>query len=213
MAGFDNGTAQSGLFAQAKQLAAVLRGTGPPVPMAGNVGDLYIDTQTWFLYEKRSNGLGDDDPDPWGHYLFAVPATYQSGLKWFTAALPTSDFGVVGDYCLLWAGFPNYGMQPSIFGPKAAYGWFENGEGPDTLLDGPYAGYALPAGLTDEGTPIAYSNVTRLIVAGVGEEYVLPFPVLADNGTPVGQIGVQSQPANVVVTLNPLYTAIDQHAV
>jgi hypothetical protein len=119
MAGFDNGTLQGGIFAQAKQFGSVLRGFGPPTPEAGVVGDLYLDVQTWFLYNKRVT----NDPSPWGHYLFLVPVTYQAQLKWFSAYPPTNDIGINGDYCLLWGGYPNYGLQPTIFGPKAAGAW------------------------------------------------------------------------------------------
>lgn len=122
MSGFDNGTLQSGIFSQAKQFGSILRGFGPPVPQAGVVGDLYLDVQTWFLYEKR----GTDKTNPWGHYLFQVPATYQAQLKWFGAYPPDNSVGVTGDYCLLWGGYPNYGLQPSIFGPYAAGAWPTN---------------------------------------------------------------------------------------
>ena len=145
MSGFDNGTLQSGIFAQTKQFGSVLRGFGPPVPQAGVVGDLYIDVDTWNLYTKRSTDASSD-VDPWGHYIFVVPSTYQAALKWFVATMPTNDIGVNGDYCLLWGGYPNYGMQPAIFGPKAAGAW-------------------------------------------------------------------PSSPADISVTLNPLYTAIDGHAI
>ena len=81
MSGYDNGTLQSGIFAQTKQFGPVLRGTGEPAPSAGVVGDVYmLDTQTWFLYVKRSN----DKTSPKGNYLFAVPATYQAALNWFS---------------------------------------------------------------------------------------------------------------------------------
>lgn len=122
MSGFDNGTLQSGVFAQAKQFGSVLRGFGPPVPQAGLVGDLYIDVQTWELYNKRSTDASGD-VDPWGHYLFVVPNTYQATLKWFVAVPPTNDIGVNGDYALLWGGYPNYGMQPLIYGPKTGGVW------------------------------------------------------------------------------------------
>lgn len=119
MSGFDNGTMQQGVFAQAKQFGAVLRGNGPPVPQAGVVGDVYIDVQTWFLYVKRAT----DKADPWGHYLFALPVTYQAGLKWFAASQIGNTVGVNGDYCLVWSAYPNYGLLPSILGPKAAGAW------------------------------------------------------------------------------------------
>jgi hypothetical protein len=122
MSGFDNGTIQGGVFFQAKQLGSVLRGFGPPVPQAGVVGDLYIDVQTWQLFNKRSPDASAD-VDPWGHYLFVVPVTYQARLKWFSSSPPTKDTGIDGDYCLLWGGYPNYGLQPSIYGPKAAGAW------------------------------------------------------------------------------------------
>ena len=119
MSGFDNGSLQGGIFAQAKQFGSVLRGFGPPTPEAGVVGDLYLDVQTWFLYNKRVT----NDPSPWGHYLFLVPVAYQAQLKWFSSYPPTNDIGINGDYCLLWGGYPNYGLQPTIFGPKAAGAW------------------------------------------------------------------------------------------
>jgi len=122
MAGFDNGTLQQGVFAQTKQFGSVLRGTGEPLPTVGVVGDVYVDTQTWFLYVKRSN----EGPSSWGNYLFAVSATYQATLKWFSSAQPANTLGLDGDYCLLWGGYPNYGLQPSILGPKAAGAWPAN---------------------------------------------------------------------------------------
>lgn len=125
MSGYDNGTLQSGIFAQTKQFGSVLRGFGPPVPQMGVVGDLYIDTQAWTLFNKRSTDAAGG-VDPWGHYLFAVPPAYQARLKWFSAYAPTSDIGIDGDYCMLWGGYPNYGMQPSIYGPKAAGAWPAN---------------------------------------------------------------------------------------
>lgn len=122
MSGFDNGTLQGGIFAQTKQFGAVLRGTGSPVPGVGAVGDVYVDTQTFFLYVKRVN----DRTDPWGNYLFLVPLTYQATLKWFSSSQPLNSVGTDGDYCLLWGGYPNYGMQSSILGPKVAGVWPTN---------------------------------------------------------------------------------------
>jgi hypothetical protein len=209
VAGFDNGSLQSGVFFQVKQFGSILRGFGPPVPQAGVVGDLYIDVQTWNLYNKRA----ENDTDPWGHYLFVVPAPYRGTLKWFNAYAPDDSVGVAGDYCLLWAGYSNYGMQPSIFGPKQSSGWPENGNGPQTSIATAGAGTVLPVGLLDEGAPIAYSNSTQLIVVGLLNEYILAVPVTANAGDPVTEQGVQSGPAAVTVTLNPLYTAEDEHAI
>ncbi len=121
MSGFDNGTAQMGASARAKQFGSVLRGFGPPVPQLGVLGDAYLDVQTWELYARRGDGV-----DPWGHSLFVVPVTYQARLKWFSASAPDSTVGIDGDYCLLWGGYPNYGLQPSIYGPKAAGAWPAN---------------------------------------------------------------------------------------
>lgn len=122
MSGFDNGTLQQSVFAQTKQFGSVLRGSGEPLPTVGVVGDLYLDVQTWFLYVKRTDG----EISSWGNYLFAVPLTYQDTLKWFSSSHPSNDLGIDGDYCLLWGGYPNYGLQPSILGPKAAGAWPAN---------------------------------------------------------------------------------------
>lgn len=122
MSGFDNGTLSSGIVAQAKQFGSIIRGFGPPVPAVGVVGDLYLDVQTWFLYERRAGNI----TDPWGHYLFLVPATYQAQLKYFSCAPPPNSVGVNGDYCLLWGGYPNYGLQLTVFGPYAAGAWPAN---------------------------------------------------------------------------------------
>jgi len=209
--GFDTGTIQSGLYAQAKQFGSILRGFGPPVPQAGVIGDLYLDTLLWTLYEKRSNDSGGG-VDPWGRYLFAVPTTYQPQLKWFSTALPDDSVGVSGDYCLSWAAFGNYGLQPSIYGPKnVGNTWSESGNGPNTTIAAVGAGYVFPLGTADEGAQVAYSNSTQLIVAGLVDEYVLATPVANIAGTPVGKIGLQSGPTPIAVTLNPLYTASDRH--
>lgn len=209
MAGFDNGTAQSGLFAQAKQFGSVLRGFGPPAPTAGVLGDLYIDVQTWLLYAKTEQ----QSTDPWGNWLFQVPAAYQSSLKWFSASQPDNSIGIAGDYCLLWGGLNNYGIQPSIYGPKAGNSWPEGGDGPITPLDPAYAGYALPVGLSDEGTPAAYSNSSQLIASGLADEYILALPVPQIVNSPVYELGLSSFPVNVPVVVNPSYAATDTHPV
>lgn len=232
MSGFDNGTLQGGIFFQTKQFGAILRGFGPPVPQAGVVGDLYIDTTTWNLFEKRSAAAGDDI-DPWGHYLFNVPAQYRASLKWFTSSFPTKDIGLPGDYCLLWGGYANYGMQPSIFGPKQTTDWPESGEGGlltiggllladvgspilvapgSPMLAGSGTGSALPVGLVDEGAPVGLSSSTQVIATGLISEVILPVPANATPGAPVSLLGLRSGPALVTVTVNPLYTAEDQHA-
>lgn len=209
MSGFDNGSMQRGAQAYAKQLGSVLRGFGPPIPAVGVVGDLYLDTQTFFIYENRA----DNVTDPWGHYLFQVPAAYQASLKWFSSSLPANSIGITGDYCLLWGGYPNYGTQPSICGPKLASGWAENGAGPDTQIDAIGADTGLSVGLVDEGAALGYSASTQIVVAGLIDEYILAIPVSDDAGTPVSQAGLQSSPASVTVVSNPLYTSQDQHTV
>jgi hypothetical protein len=210
MSGFDDGSLQGGLFFQAKQFGSILRGSGPPVPPAGVVGDLYIDTLTFQLFNKRAS----DDTDPWGHYIFSVPLTYQSTLKWFSSSYPEDSIGVTGDYCLLWGGYNNYGMQPSIFGPKQSSGWPENGNGPGTIVDPTYAGYTLPVGASDESTPSIFSTSMQLIAAGAADEYILATPVLLPTASsPVDVRGAMSYPAQVTVTLNPLYTATDEHGI
>lgn len=210
MAGFDNGTLNNGVRAQTKQFGSVLRGLGPPAPQAGVVGDLYIDVQDWYLYGKRES----ESTDPWGHYLFQVPEAYRDTLKWFSASLPSSSVGVNGDYCLLWSGYSNYGALPSVYGPKVASNWPESGSGPNLLLDPAYAGYELPTGLTDEGAPIAFSSSSQLVVAGLVDEYILAIPVAQIPNSTVTDEGLLSFPIYMVdVVLNPLYSAIDGHAI
>lgn len=209
MAGFDNGTVHEGIFAQAKQFGSILRGNGPPVPATGVVGDLYLDVWSWLLYEKREA----ESADPWGHYLFPVDALYQSGLKWFGSFLPTNDVGVNGDYYLLWGGYNNYGLQPSICGPKASGCWPESGSGPDLLLAPAFAGFELPVGVSDEGTSTAFGASWQLVVAGLSDEYVLAIPVSQLANTLAINAGLATPPAVAVVNVDPLYTAQDNHAV
>ncbi len=173
---------------------------------------MYIDVQTWFLYSKRSAD-NQGDVDPWGHYLFVVPTAYRATLKWFSAYAPGNDIGGPGDYCLLWGGWSNYGIQPSIYGPKQTATWPENGEGPDTVVAALGAGTVLQVGLDGEGPALADSSSTQLIVVGLTDEYILAIPVGAAAGDPVEQLGLQSGPANITADINPLYTAEDQHAV
>lgn len=210
MTGFDDGTLQSGVQARAKQFGSILRGYGPPVPQAGVIGDLYVDVQTFFLYGKRDA----ESTDPWGHPLFQVPLVYQSTLKWFSASLPPDSVGVDGDYCLLWSGYNNYGMLPSVYGPKDGDNWPESGNGPNLLLDPAYAGYTLPCGLVDEGSPVAFSSSSQLVVVGLDSEYILAIPVAQIPNSLVMEEGLQSTPSLIIgVISDPLYAATDQHVV
>lgn len=210
MSGFDNNTGQHGVFAQAKQFGSILRGFGPPVPQMGVLGDLYIDTQTWQLFEKRAT----DSVDPWGHYLFVVPLAYRTVLKWFSTGLPPNSLGVPGDYCLLWGGFVNYGMQPSVYGPKQSKTWPEDGTGGALPVNPVNANAVLPVGLLSEsGSVLAESNSTQLVAVGLLGEAILPMPVLSGAGQTVNQAGLRSGPKQITVTINPLYTAQDQYAV
>ncbi len=206
MSGFD--TSRPGIVTMAKQFGSVLRGDGPPVPQAGVTGDLYLDRLTWQLFEKRNiNGLDD-----WGHYLWVMPSAFRSGLKWFGTSAPDDSIGVVGDYFLQWAGFDNYGMQPTIWGPKLWTGWPENGDGGTTgIASGHNEVHRL--GAADEGTDVVDKMLNQLIAVGVFDEYVIPFNVTANPGDPVLQLGVTGSGTLVIVTINPLYTAEDEHAV
>jgi hypothetical protein len=207
MSGFDTARGASSIVAMAKQFGSILRGYGPPVPQAGVVGDLYTDVMTWQLFEKRNvNGLDD-----WGHYLFVIPPLYTNSLKWFGAGAPSNDLGVPGDYFLQWAGYDNYGMQPTIWGPKLWTGWPEVGDGPGTVIANQHPG-VYPIGLLDEGPVRVDMKPNQLIAVGIFDEYIIPFPVTANPGDPVGQLGVKSSGNLVVVTINPLYTAEDEHA-
>jgi hypothetical protein len=206
MSGFDNGTIQGGIYAQAKQYGSILRGFGPPVPQAGVIGDLYIDNLTFQMFEKREvNGVDD-----WGHYLFVIPSLYQTTLKWFGPGSPNNEIGIVNDYYMQWAGYPNYGMQPIIWGPRGYTSWPENGDGPGTIISG---SGVLQIGLLSEGATLTDTQLTQLIAIGLLSEYVLPFPVTANSGDPVLQLGLQTSGTLVTVSINALYTAEDEHAV
>jgi hypothetical protein len=208
MSGFDTSRGNSGTTFRSKQFGSILRGYGPPVPQAGVVGDLYIDIVSWNLFEKRDiDGLDD-----WGHYLFNVPGIYRTSLKWFGAASPNNSIGVAGDYFLQWSGFPNYGMQPIIWGPKLWTGWPENGDGgPGTVIA---AGHTEvhQLGMLDEGPDLVDMQLSQLMALGLFDEYVIPFPVTANPGDPVLQLGMQTSGKLVSVDINPLYTAEDEHA-
>lgn len=208
MSGFDNGTTQGGVFFQVKEAGPIVRGFGPPVPQMGVMGDVYIDVQTWQLFNKRAT----DSVDPWGHYLFVVPAEFRTSLKWFSSAAPANSLGTVGDYCMLWGGFANYGMRPSFYGPKQATGWPENGNGPNMPI-APPGDEVLQLGIDDEGPTLPESTSTQLVVLGLVDEFIWPVPVLDAAGDPVQGLGVQSGPQQTDTTLNPLYTAVDQHTV
>jgi hypothetical protein len=203
MSGFDTGMAGTSIPFMAKQFGPILRGFGPPVPQAGVVGDLYIDNLTFQMFEKREiNGLDD-----WGHYLFIIPSPYTTTLKWFGPNGPNNNIGIVGDYFLQWAGYPNYGMQPLIWGPKTWTGWPENGDGPGTIISG---SDVLPIGLLSEGAPLTDTQLTQLIAEGLLSEYIIPFPVTANSGDPVLELGLQSSGTLVTVTINSIYTAEDE---
>jgi hypothetical protein len=208
MSGFDTSRASSGTFFQAKQFGSILRGYGPPVPQAGVVGDMYIDVMSWQLFEKRDvNGLDD-----WGHYLFVVPAMYRSSLNWYGPSAPSNALGVSGDYFIQWAGYPNYGMQPMIWGPKGWVGWPENGDGSDTVIASGHP-EVHQLGMTDEGPDKVDMDLTRLIALGLFDEYVIPVVVTANPGDPVLQLGTQSSGQLVTVIINSMYTAEDEHAI
>jgi hypothetical protein len=207
MSGFS--TSRSNIDNVAKQYGSILRGYGPPVPKAGVIGDLYIDVMTLHLFEKRSTGRLDD----WGHYLFLVPGGYRDTLKWFGPGRPSDSIGIPGDVFLQWAGYDNYGMQLSIFGPKLITGWPENGgstgNGGLPILD---AGIRQ-LGLLNDGAVLTDMMPSQLIAVGIFEDYIIPLLVTANPGDPVSPIGVPSTGHIVNVTVNPLYTAEDEHAI
>ena len=207
MSGYSTTRGFSAPLDTSKRQGAIFRGFGPPVPQAGVAGDIYIDVVTWQLFEKREL----DDRDAWGHYLFVVPSLYRYSMKWFGSGAPSNNIGVNGDYYLQWAGYPNYGMQPLIWGPRDFVGWPENGDGPGVTIV--VCDTVLPIGLSDEGTPLTDVQRSTLLALGLLDEYTLPFPVTADCGETVLQVGSQGSGTLVEVTLNTLYTAQDEHEI
>jgi hypothetical protein len=206
MSGFS--TSRSGIDNVAKGYGSILRGYGPPVPKAGVVGDLYIDNMTFQLFEKRSSGYIDD----WGHYLFTVPANYRNSLKWFGQSGPDNSLGRTGDYFLQWGGYDNYGMNPTIWGPKLLAGWPENGEGSNSNVVITSAD-VLPIGLLEDGAVLTDTMPGQLIAIGLLEEYVIPLLVTASPNDPVTPVGVPSSGMLIPFDINPLYTAEDTHAI
>lgn len=208
MSGFDTSRPDSSAVFMAKQFGSILRGYGPPVPQAGVVGDLYIDVLAWRIYEKREiNGLDD-----WGHYLFDVPPLYRYGLKWFGPGRPDNAMGVPGDYFMHWAGYDDYGMMPVIWGPKLWEGWPENGDGGITVI-APGATGILQLGVLDEGPTKTDLMLNQLIATGILDEHIIPFPITANPGDPINQIGMISGGSLLILSLNYLYTAEDDHEV
>jgi hypothetical protein len=208
MSGFDTSRVSSGNVFRSKQFGSILRGFGPPVPQAGMDGDLYIDVLSFNLFERRA----EDSVDDWGHFLFNVPGLYRTSLKWFGASGPDNSIGVAGDYFLQWAGFPNYGMNPIIWGPKLWTGWPENGDGPGTTIASGMVNVAQ-IGLVDEGPDLVDMQLNQLLAEGLLDEYIIPVPVYANPGDPVLQLGLQSSGALVVLTINTMYTAEDEHPI
>lgn len=207
MSGFSN--SRTAIDNVTKQYGSILRGYGPPVPKAGVIGDLYIDNFTFQLFEKRSTGGLDD----WGHYLFVVPSIYINTLKWFGPSKPTNALGRPGDYYLQWAGYSNYGMQLSIFGPKSIDSWPENGEtsgGGTPVITMNEDVHSL--GIVGQGPDMTDVTPDTLIAVGLLADYNIPLTVTADPGEPVPPVGVQNTGQVVTVTINPLYTAEDEHA-
>lgn len=207
MPGYDNGA--PGIVSRVKLWGSILRGMGPPVPQTGVVGDLYIDVQTWQLFEKRANDL----TSPWGNYIFVVPEPYRNTLKWFTGGNPPENVGIIGDYALLWGSYANYGARPSFYGPKRATGWPENGEGGVLPIAAP-GDEVLSVGIEDpEGPTLPDSTSTQLIAVGLLDEVILPRPVLNSAGDLVQSLGLRSGPLQVDVTVNSLFDALNTHGV
>jgi len=200
-----SGFADSAPF-MAKQFGSILRGYGPPVQQAGVVGDLYIDVTTWKLYNKRLiNGV-----HAWGHHLWVVPPLYREGLKWFGASRPTNDIGVVTDYYLQWSGFANYGMWPSIWGPKTWYGWPENGDGPGQKIAMGTADRVVWLGLLDEGPFLTDLERRQLIATGLLDEIIIPVPVTADEGELVLELGLQGGGVLIQIDMNKYWSFEDR---
>jgi|SRR5215471_1325358 len=207
MSGFQSGDPRSGL-SHAKAFGSILRGYGPPVPDVGDIGDVYIDVLTYQLFERRST----EATDPWGHYVFIVPTLYQTSLKFFGTAPPTNDLGMPGDYYMQWGGYPNYGINPLLFGPKQSFGWPENATGPVTSIAVTNGTVVLPIGLTAEGATLNDQQPAQLLQTGLTMEVIFPVPVTAATGDPVYQEGLQSSGVTTIITINTLYTATDTHS-
>jgi len=76
-------------------------------------------------------------------------------LKWYSDARMQDNIGNVGDYAL----FTGREAHPLVWGPKDAYGWPENGNGPYDVLTLPLVAYT-PEGLTGSGSPVSVNTTT-----------------------------------------------------
>lgn len=139
-----------------------------------------------------------------------MPEAYRTSLKWFAASPPANNLGIEGDYCLLWGTFANYGTRTSIYGPKMAAGWPENGEGGFVPIAPPGTD-VLQIGLLGEGPTIPESTSTQLIAVGLDSEVILAIPV--NTGGPVQNIGLQSGPAQLDVVISSGFDALNTRGV
>ena len=208
MSGFDTGNSQ-GIISRGKQFGPILKGFGPPSPQAGDLGDLYVDVGTWQLFAKRE----DDGLDPWGHYLFVVPMAYQNTLSFFGSTPPTNDLGNTGDFYLQWGGYPNYGLYPTIYGPKLWTGWPSSGVGSTVVIAPGTGGVVIQGGLLADGSSLADQQPSQLIAVGLLAEFTIPVPVTAADGDSVQQIGVATTGTVIPISPNALYTAEDEHSI
>jgi hypothetical protein len=91
----------------------VLYGAGEPRDTAGHVGNVYTDTQTNYVYQKRGvKGIGQ-----WGQYIFSTPSEYVYFTRWYRSDIPPPGFGNVGDYALVWSNI-DFSNLPALYGPK-----------------------------------------------------------------------------------------------
>jgi hypothetical protein len=168
------------LFFQAKQFGSILRGFGPPVPQAGVVGDVYIDVQTWQLFNKRAT----NDTDPWGHYLFVVPVTYRTALKFFSTSAPGDDIGIARGLLPAVGRLGQLRHAAVDLRPQAGIELAGERRRPSVTIAAPGT-TVLPVGLVGRRCGLPRQPVNAAYRRWLVDEYILSVPVTGCRGARV----------------------------
>lgn len=172
---------------------AIMRGEGPPHPNRGHVGNVYIDTTTWFLYVRRFC----DGAPTWGNWVFQVPTTIRYSVQWYCSGFPSDALGRPGDYAFVWD-CGTFSLVPHVFGPKTDT-WPEAGDGPAFDID--TSGFYAIGHLGEDTTLQAFPSQFIQAIGMLGEQgdvgdYIAPL----NSGQ---MIGLGSMGRDMMATLNP----------
>jgi len=167
----------------------VFRQHGAPVATLGHIGNWAVDVDTapYGLWSKvrpwpegvafpitpngvintdpTSVALGPPVPNAWARVALMppLPSPVAYSLKWYGDARFPNTLGDVGDFGL----FTGSEATPTVWGPKAASGWPENGDGPTLFPPDAITNYT-PRGLAGDGpdAPLDTTDLTTSSVTG-----------------------------------------------